>query len=103
MHREPSNPEPQRTGLRLSLSFGSLGCMRTRLLQTIAGATLVFACVRLAHAHEDTLIELKGTELVGLPKNYVPAELDIKASRLRMVKARNDVLAVSQEPFRAAS
>lgn len=35
-------------------------------------------------AHEDTRIELQGTKLVGLPKEYSPAELDLKAHRLRI-------------------
>jgi len=36
------------------------------------------------HAHMDKIIELKGTELVGLPKDYAPAELEMKAFRLRI-------------------
>jgi len=35
-------------------------------------------------AHEDTLITLKGTALVGLPAKYAPAEFDEKAFRLRV-------------------
>ena len=35
-------------------------------------------------AHKDALIRLKGTELVGLPEKFAPAELDLKAARLRI-------------------
>ena len=69
-----------------SLSLGSLGRMRTLLLQTLVWATLISAWPCLLHAHEDTLIQLKGTTLVGLPKDYAPAELDMKAFRLRIGK-----------------
>jgi hypothetical protein len=37
-----------------------------------------------AFAHEDTVLELHGTTLVGLPAEYSPAELDLKARRLRI-------------------
>ena len=50
---------------------------------------LVWLCLTLAlpsalQAHEDTIIQLKGTNLIGLPKNYSPAEFDAKAFRLRI-------------------
>src|SRR5262249_42472620 len=50
---------------------------------------LVWICMTLAlpfalHAHKDTIIQLKGTRLVGLPKHYGPAELDMRAFRLRI-------------------
>jgi hypothetical protein len=35
-------------------------------------------------AHRDTLIRLEGTQLVGLPEKFAPAELDLKAARLRI-------------------
>jgi hypothetical protein len=35
-------------------------------------------------AHRDALIQLKGTQLVGLPGKFAPAELDLKAARLRI-------------------
>jgi hypothetical protein len=35
-------------------------------------------------AHEDTIIQLRGTNLVGLPKNYSPAEFDTNTFRLRI-------------------
>jgi len=35
-------------------------------------------------AHKDTLIQLKGTRLVGLPEKFTPAELDLKAGELRI-------------------
>jgi hypothetical protein len=47
---------------------------------------LTFVALSEARAHEDTLIRLNGTELVGLPANYAPAELDMKAFRLRIGK-----------------
>jgi hypothetical protein len=35
-------------------------------------------------AHEDTIIRLEGTQLVGLPQQYQPAELDVRAYRIRI-------------------
>lgn len=60
--------------------------MRTPLPRTLVWATLTFAGLCAAYAHEDTLLQLKGTDLVGLPKNYTPAEFDVKAFRLRIGK-----------------
>jgi len=60
--------------------------MRTRLLRTLVWATVTFAGLCVVSAHEDTLIQLKGTDLVGLPKNYAPAEFDVKALHLRIGK-----------------
>jgi hypothetical protein len=37
-----------------------------------------------ALAHVDTPIELHGTQLIGLPSNYSPAEFDATARRLRI-------------------
>ena len=60
--------------------------MRTRLLQTLVWVVLSFGCPCLVHAHMDRIIELKDTALVGLPKEYGPAELDLKTFRLRIAK-----------------
>lgn len=46
-------------------------------LFSLAGPTALMA-------HKDTIIQLKGTSLTGLPKNYAPAELDMTAFRLRI-------------------
>src|SRR5215468_8251347 len=56
--------------------------MSARLLQLLVWMTLALPSA--LPAHEDTIIQLKGTNLVGLPKNYAPAELDMKAFRLRI-------------------
>ena len=60
--------------------------MRTRLLRILVWAVLTSASLCLLHAHEDTLIKLKGTTLIGLPNVYAPAEFDTKAARLRIGK-----------------
>jgi hypothetical protein len=39
---------------------------------------------RALQAHQDTIIQVKDTKLIGLPKDYAPAELDTKAFRLRI-------------------
>jgi hypothetical protein len=58
--------------------------MSTPLLRLLLAAMLVAASPSLLHAHEDTLIQLKETTLVGLPDNYSPAELNLKAFRRRI-------------------
>src|SRR6187401_844455 len=60
--------------------------MRTFLLRALVWTAVTFAGLCASRAHEDTLIQLKGTELIGLPGNYAPAELDMKALRLRIGK-----------------
>ena len=60
--------------------------MRPRLLQTLLGVVLSFGFSFLLHAHMDQIIELKGTTLIGLPKDYAPAELEMTAFRLRIGK-----------------
>ncbi len=45
---------------------------------------LLVVCVPLLQAHEDTLIKLDGSKLVGLPADLSPAELDLKEFRLRI-------------------
>jgi hypothetical protein len=54
-----------------------------RRLLLFAGV-LFFAQSGALQAHVDRLIELKGTRLVGLPENFAPAELDVKAGQLRI-------------------
>ena len=56
--------------------------MSTTFFRALVCLTLSLAWSCAVHAHEDTLIALKGTKLVGLPDE--PAELDLKSSRLRI-------------------
>jgi hypothetical protein len=42
------------------------------------------ACAMPCDAHVDTIIQLRGKTLVGLPSQYSPAELDLEAFRLRV-------------------
>jgi hypothetical protein len=58
--------------------------MNTRLLQLLVWICLFLALPSVLYAHKDIIIPLKGTNMVGLPKNYAPAELDMKALRLRI-------------------
>jgi len=60
--------------------------MMTLFLRTVTWAILISAWPVLLHAHEDRIIQLKGTTLFGLPQDYTPAELDLEASRLRIGK-----------------
>ena len=60
--------------------------MSALFLRTLIWATLISTWPSQLRAHEDTLIQLKGTTLVGLPNDYAPAELDLKAARLRIGK-----------------
>jgi hypothetical protein len=77
----PSSATPRSTAVA---QLGSLGRMSARLLQSIVWMCLTLALPSALQAHEDTIIQLKGTNLVGLPKNYAPAELDTNAFRLRI-------------------
>src|SRR5688500_17134089 len=57
--------------------------MKTHLSLICACCLLaLFPCVLFAHS--DARIELKHGALVGLPKKYAPAELNVKASRIRV-------------------
>ena len=60
--------------------------MKTRRFQTLLGVVLSFGFSCFLHAHMDQIIELKGTNLIGLPKEYAPAELEMTAFRLRIGK-----------------
>lgn len=60
--------------------------MGTLFLRTVVLTVLISTWPLQLHAHQDTPIQLKGTTLVGLPKDYAPAEFDMKASRLRIGK-----------------
>ena len=57
-----------------------------RLLRKLLWVTLTVAWPYAVQADESLLIELKGTELFGLPEKYAPAELDMKTFRLRIGK-----------------
>jgi hypothetical protein len=58
--------------------------MSAHLLKLLVWICLTLALPSELQAHEDAIIQLKGTNLVGLPKTYAPAELDMKAFRLRI-------------------
>lgn len=55
--------------------------MRARSLLGLVVALFPLAST---FAHEDTVLEVRGTQLVGLPPEYSPAEFDLKARRLRI-------------------
>ena len=63
--------------------------LSTRILQVVIWMCLALVMPNVLQAHVDTLIRIKGTNLVGLPKNYEPAEFDTNAFRLRL--ARHEV------------
>jgi hypothetical protein len=50
----------------------------------LASSALVLLSCTHSLAHVDTIIRLDGTRLIGLPNSYLPAELDLKAFRLRI-------------------
>ena len=52
--------------------------VRAALLIAVSG------CVSSVHAHVDTIIQLRGNNLVGLPPRYAPAEFDTKTLRLKI-------------------
>jgi hypothetical protein len=54
----------------------------TRALTCLTACLI--ACAMRCDAHVDTIIELRGKALVGLPTQYSPAELDLEAFRLRV-------------------
>lgn len=58
--------------------------MSTHPIKLLVHLCLTLALPSALHAHEDTIIQLEGTNLAGLPKNYSPAEFDMKAFRLRV-------------------
>jgi hypothetical protein len=53
-------------------------------LRMVVLAAFLLAALPAARAHEDTIIKLKGTKLVGLPEQYAPAEFDRETFRLRI-------------------
>src|SRR5436190_23376071 len=57
---------------------------RARLGYLIVSVLVSAMASSSAFAHVDTIIELKGKALVGLPSEYAPAELDLEAFRLRI-------------------
>jgi len=58
--------------------------MKPRLLHCLLCLVLASAWCAPLRAHQDRIIELKGHELAGLPKEYQPAELNLKESRIRI-------------------
>src|ERR1700722_19475063 len=54
----------------------------TRALSSLI--VCLVACAMPCDAHVDTIIQLRGKTLVGLPGQYSPAELDLEAFRLRV-------------------
>ena len=55
-----------------------------RLFRSLLCLTLPIVLCAPLFAHQDTIITIKNNELVGLPKEYQPAELDLKEYRLRI-------------------
>jgi hypothetical protein len=58
--------------------------MKALFLQFLVGCVLVLFWSSSLLAHEDTIIGLENKKLVGLPKEYTPAELDLKDFRIRI-------------------
>lgn len=58
--------------------------MKALFVQFLAGCVLVLFWSGSLLAHEDTIIGLENKKLVGLPKEYTPAELDLKGFRIRI-------------------
>jgi hypothetical protein len=56
--------------------------MKALSLQFLVGCVLVLFWSGSLLAHEDTIIGLENKKLVGLPKEYTPAELDLKDFRI---------------------
>ena len=50
----------------------------------VSGLLLATALCGPLLAHQDALVQLEGKTLVGLPRQYSPAELDLEAFRLRI-------------------
>ena len=58
--------------------------MRARIQYLLLSACLAASPIESLIAHEDTIIRLDGTQLVGLPQQYQPAELDVRAYQIRL-------------------
>jgi hypothetical protein len=58
--------------------------MKALFVQFLVGCVLVLFWSGSLLAHEDTIIGLENKKLVGLPKEYTPAELDLKDFRIRI-------------------
>src|SRR5262245_50366134 len=58
--------------------------MKSFLFRILLVAVFSLAGTTVLMAHKDAIIQLNGTSLTGLPKNYAPAELDMTAFRLRI-------------------
>jgi hypothetical protein len=57
---------------------------KTLFLQFLIGCLLILFWSNSLLAHEDTIIGLDNNRLVGLPKEYTPAELYLKGFRIRI-------------------
>ena len=68
---------PANAGIALSFHIG-------HPLRLLVWTCLTLVLPSAVLANEDTVIRLEGTNLIGLPKHYTPAELDPKAIRLRI-------------------
>ena len=55
-----------------------------KINKTLLGSILILMIFTSAHAHQDRIIVLENNNLVGLPAEYQPAQLDLKASKLRI-------------------
>ena len=58
--------------------------MKTRTQCLLLSVLLAALPAESLFAHEDTIIRLEGTQLIGLPQQYQPAELDVRAYRIRL-------------------
>jgi hypothetical protein len=80
----PNKPVGAPTLARLARLTRALNRMKALFLQFLLGCVLVLVWCNSLLAHEDTLIGLETKKLVGLPKEYTPAELDLKDFRIRI-------------------
>ena len=58
--------------------------MKSRTHRFVLSLLLLVQPIGSLLAHEETLIRLDGTQLVGLPQQYQPAELDLRTYRIRL-------------------
>lgn len=61
-----------------------LNQMKSHFRQFLCFCVLVFLPCSSLLAHSDTTVRLEHKKLVGLPKQYTPAELDVNAFRLKI-------------------
>jgi hypothetical protein len=72
------NKEPRQRQLQRHQS------MKALFLQLLVSCVLGLFWPGSLLAHEDTIIGLESGKLIGLPKEYTPAELDLKGFRIRI-------------------